>query len=318
MNLGRQASHKPPDLPGWLGQVSVGETTRIGDLELAPLCLDKPPTEPAYLLSDEAIHSGALEITELDEGVVQELLAHNHGPKPVLILEGDTLVGCKQNRVVAHTLMVAAAASVKIPVGCMEEGRWEHTSATFRTGGLRMEPSLRQASVSETASRRRAGAPVALDQGRLWGHVAERLESSGTSSHTGDYHELIESRGEEARRSTAQIETAPNQVGVLALQGGRLLGLELTAHPRTWKAVSDRTLPSYVLAAQTGPTEGKKRRKTTRKSAEAWLKTLRSGRAKTHKALDLGLDLELEAPGILGAGLWYDNEPAHLAVFAAQ
>jgi hypothetical protein len=82
--------------------------------------------------------------------------------------------------------------------------------------------------------------------------------------------------------------------------------------------VSDRTLPSYVLAAQIGPIAENGPRKTSRTSAEDWLKTIRSGRPRAHEALDLGVDLELEAPGVLGAGLWYEGEPAHLAVFAAQ
>jgi hypothetical protein len=119
---------------GWLQGLRVGESRREGDLEVAPLLAEGAGAPPGLLLTRQAVEAGLLEIVERGEGVVQELLAWNRGDRPVAILEGDTLVGCKQNRVVAHSVIVAPGTSLGVPVGCMEQGRWARETRRFAPG----------------------------------------------------------------------------------------------------------------------------------------------------------------------------------------
>ena len=128
-----------PDLDAWLARLETAEPRQLGELELIPLCLNEIGPASQVVLSNAAIEAGWLQIGEQGEGVVQEVVAFNRGRDPVLILEGDTLIGCKQNRVVAHSVIVAPASTVVIPVGCMEQGRWAHSSQLFQSGDLRME-----------------------------------------------------------------------------------------------------------------------------------------------------------------------------------
>ena len=69
------------------------------------------PEESAqgYLTLDEALATGLSSVTEISEsGSVPELLVKRGSPKPVLILDGEELVGAKQNRIVNLTILVAA------------------------------------------------------------------------------------------------------------------------------------------------------------------------------------------------------------------
>ena len=71
-------------------------------------------------------------IREVDGGGrVPEVQVTNIGDRPVLFIDGDELIGAKQNRVVNLTILVPAFTTLKIPVSCVEAGRWKARSDTF-------------------------------------------------------------------------------------------------------------------------------------------------------------------------------------------
>ena len=77
--------------------------------------------------------SGAmLTVQEVSEGgSVPELLVDNMGDIRVLFIEGEELVGPKQNRILNTSILVAAKSKTKIPVSCVEHGRWGYKSKFF-------------------------------------------------------------------------------------------------------------------------------------------------------------------------------------------
>ena len=86
-------------------------------------------TEPDYLTLEQALSQKLIQITELDnEGSVPELKLNNMGIEGVLIIEGEELVGAKQNRIVNTSFLVAGKTEVVIPVSCVEQGRWSYRS----------------------------------------------------------------------------------------------------------------------------------------------------------------------------------------------
>ncbi len=82
-----------------LDQVEVGEPASFLNLSLFPLSgpgLD----DPGYLTLDEAMEQGVVEIAEVSKaGSVPELQVSNTGALAVLLLDGEELVGARQNRV---------------------------------------------------------------------------------------------------------------------------------------------------------------------------------------------------------------------------
>ena len=87
---------------------------------LAPL-----EAEPAWLTLAEA--GDHVRITEVSEGgSVPDLRVANLADLPLLLLDGEQLVGAKQNRILNMTVLVAARSEVRIPVSCVEQGRWRY------------------------------------------------------------------------------------------------------------------------------------------------------------------------------------------------
>ncbi len=99
---------------------------------------------PEYLTLSEALDTRMLEITEVSPtGSVPELRATNKGKKAVLLLDGEELVGAKQNRVLNTTIMIGPNSSVIIPVSCVERSRWHGTSPRMERSENVMHFSLR-------------------------------------------------------------------------------------------------------------------------------------------------------------------------------
>ena len=78
-----------------------------------------------YLTLDEALESATARVSEVsDGGSVPELLFKNLGDKPVLLVEGEELVGAKQNRTLNVSILAPPGRETRIPVTCVEAGRW--------------------------------------------------------------------------------------------------------------------------------------------------------------------------------------------------
>ena len=111
-----------------LRQVSTGAGVSFNNLAATPL-VGANGAEPDYLTLDEALARGDVRVTETsDAGDVPELLFENLGEKSVLLLDGEELVGAKQNRVLNLTILAPAKRTITIPVSCVEAGRWSHSS----------------------------------------------------------------------------------------------------------------------------------------------------------------------------------------------
>ncbi len=311
--LGSGGSSEDAAAESWLRRLRLGEARCDGRLEIVPLLLEERGSTPGVVLTREAVESGLLEIVERGSGVVQELLAWNKGDRPVAILEGDTLVGCKQNRVVAHSVVVAPGTSLSVPVGCMERGRWSRDTGRFAVGEMKMSPRVRQRTVADVKEATLSGHAPTLDQSRLWRDVDVELCASGLSSSTSDYYEIVEQQGREARERASALAPAPGQVGVLVLADGALVGLEAAGHAALWSQLSQPTLASYLM----GHHRGHERARPARAAASEWLSRLQSAQLRTTPGLGLGQDLDLQAPGLSGVGLALEGWPVHVAVFPA-
>ena len=88
----------------------------------------------AYLSLTEALGAGSARVSEVSQGgSVPELHFENSADLPVLIVDGEELVGAKQNRVANLTILATAKTTTKIPVSCVEAGRWSYSLDDFAT-----------------------------------------------------------------------------------------------------------------------------------------------------------------------------------------
>jgi hypothetical protein len=131
--------------------------------------------EPGYLMLDEALKGGHSRVTEVSlGGNVPELLFDNSSKSHVPLLDGDELVGAKQNRVLNITILVGPGRKLTIPVSCVERGRWHSRSAEFRSEDRMMFARGRAAKMAQVSRSMRTEGSHMSDQGAVWQEVANK------------------------------------------------------------------------------------------------------------------------------------------------
>src|SRR4051794_22379507 len=101
----------------------VGEPDVHGPLAVFPLF--GPPAVAEYVAFADGCARGLL-VKELDAGAsVNDLVVLNPTDADVLLYEGEEVLGAQQNRTFDVSVLVGAGTSVRVPVSCVEHGRWD-------------------------------------------------------------------------------------------------------------------------------------------------------------------------------------------------
>lgn len=297
---------------------------------------------PWTLLAD-ALEAGTLEVREVDEnGVVGELVAINHGPMPVLILDGEQLIGAKQNRTTSRTILVAASQRTAIPVACMEQGRWRHMSTSMKHGGEHSPSSVRRharrveaedaARESEEAARprqprehrRRASSPselLAMAQGEVWHSVAASSHRSGVHSETGALDHVYAQRREGLEERAARFPSEPGQVGLMAFLYGAPVGLDLLPGKGIYAQVHDRLVRAYLFESVDAAADRPDRAEYAGSvdvdcpDRDDFLAAAFEAARMPMETVGLGTYAVVSGPDTFGAELALDGEVVHLSAF---
>ena len=239
-----------------LPNLRVGEPIRHESLSVFPLFSDSR-SEIEYELSDAALAGGSLLVEEVSEGgSVPDLLVDNQGDIRVLFLEGEELVGAKQNRILNTSVLVAAHSKVKIPVSCVEQGRWGYKSRRFESSGSHIPTKMRRAlkmSVSGSVKRKRGHKS---DQGEIWKEVEQLHASHSVESGTAAMSDAFDNYRDRIESFQARLEYVEGAVGVAVAIGDRVVSVDLFDKADTCRNVWNRLLSGVVFdALEAGDTE---------------------------------------------------------------
>ena len=116
-------------------ELHIQNKIHFGGLSVFPL-VTKKQLKLEVNSGMEMLEKGIVRIEEVDQsGTVSTLLMSNSGKFHVLFLEGDQLIGAKQNRICNSTVLMPPQSHAKIPVSCVERERKELTSTRRATRG---------------------------------------------------------------------------------------------------------------------------------------------------------------------------------------
>jgi len=292
-----------------LAGLMVGDTVRHGPITVVPL-LGPAAEDPGWLTLAEA--GEVVSVTEISEmGAVPFLKVTNGADRPVLLLDGEELVGAKQNRVLNTTVLVAARSTVVIPVSCVEQGRWSYRSPRFAAADASLFASLRAKKAARvTAAVRQSGQHLS-DQGEVWQDLSSRARAYKVKSPTGAMHAVYERYAAEIAAGRAALAACPSQVGALVFLAGQWVGLDLVASPGLFASAWPRLCAGYAADAigrdESGaPVDG----------AEVILARITATPIENAPAVGLGQEFRLTGE-VLGAALVVGDRLAHLAAFPA-
>jgi hypothetical protein len=226
--------------------LELGQALSHGALRVFPLLGEDAADE--FISLDQALPLG-FRLEELPEGDVNNLLAINPTPKAVLLLDGQAVLGARQNRIFDGSFVVAPGTEAMVGVCCIERGRWEsgRQREAFRSAAHFADPRVR------TAQRvTRAAEPDGTQrshQGAVWESIDGLIASSKTVTCTASLADVQVSHAELAEEMTAHIEVTARQLGVLVYLGDELIGVELVGRADVYREVHEPLLRGFSLVA---------------------------------------------------------------------
>jgi len=237
-------------------EIRVGSPVQYDRLSIFPLFLENGD-EVEYVLSDQAINDGKVLVEEVSEaGSVPELSVENKGDVRVLFLEGEELIGAKQNRVLNTSVLIAAHTKTKIPVSCVEYGRWGYRSREFGSGGTHSSSKLRRVLKSSVSRSLKAKGGYTSDQGEVWSEVSRQQESLGACSATSAMYDTYETHRARVEEYGKKLVYVPGAYGMAVAVAGQVVACDFFDKPSTCKKVWERMLWGLVLDALEAPRNG--------------------------------------------------------------
>ncbi len=292
-------------------QITVGEPDVSGSLAVFPLFGPEPNQQ--YVSFAEGRDRGVV-VKELDSGAsIGDLLVGNPTGEPVLLFEGEEVLGAQQNRVFDISVLIAAWSKLRVPVSCVEVGRWDHSrhADTFAPAPQTAYPDLRRAKNRQARERVAAGVEARADQTEVWQHIGAKSVAHDVRSRTGAMHDIYESRRDLLARFADAVHLREHQLGMLVAIGGRFSVLDYVSRPEVMAVLHDPLVQGYALDAL-GAEECEP---PTSEDASGFVTLVTGSRASERDGIGLGRDVRFVENGVSGSGLVTGEELVQLTAF---
>ena len=280
----------------------------------------QPTPERQYLLLDEALEAGLAEITEISQGgSVPELLFVNRSDKDILLVDGEELVGARQNRVINLSILIGATTSVNIPVSCVEAGRWSWRSKRFSAGSRKLNASARSAKMRGiSASMARDGLRASPQvQSTVWRSVESKMEAYACPSATSSLHDVYDSAEERLKPVRDAFLPVNNQIGAVFAVRGQIVGIDLYDAHSTLAKMLPKLVDSYAFDALERQAVGTNdlERAISMEEVETLLRQIGQIDARQYVGVGKGIDLRIQSDAVHAAALVVDGHLTHFSAF---
>ena len=117
----------------------------LGGLKLYPVCFDDKNFSKDIKLLDDLLDKKEIEAYEVSEqGTVENIGLKNLSVFHTLIIDGEAVIGAKQNRIAQTTIILSPKSETIIPVNCVEKGRWSYSQdRSFKRSEFSISPKMR-------------------------------------------------------------------------------------------------------------------------------------------------------------------------------
>lgn len=235
------------EVPG-MSRYALAEPIQVNNVSIVPVISREGETQIGddYATLAEAKKNAWIEIIEIPgEGEVDTLRVHNVGPKPILLLSGELLLGGKQDRVVAKDTIVPPGKEVEVPVYCVEPGRWTG-SQKFSSGDTMVPLSVKE---EATFGNQQA----VWDKVGGYNAAAGAGRGGGTTVQNGlDEEKVRKQIASDLDSVLSKLDKHKNVVGVMFLMDGEVRTLELFGNNRLFNQSRNSMLKGALAQAAVG------------------------------------------------------------------
>jgi len=297
----------------YLKGLEFGKLQKLNSMAVFPVFANRE-SKINYITLNEAIERDLLEISELDAaGAVPELLVNNNSDIPVLILDGEELLGAKQNRVVNTSILLRENSKTVIPVSCVEQGRWSYNSDKFvdsdRIASYNVR-NIKSASVKESVE---TSGRFKSNQGAVWDEVHKLQNNMKVESPTSAMADVYDAKNEDLENYLEAFEHVEGQNGLLVLVNGKIIGLDVVSSSSAYKKVHKKLIKSYAIDSMIQKPGGECMVKPEH-TDEFISKILKSDET-INDSVGYGFDYRFATDSYIGSSLVYHDDVIHVSFF---
>ena len=236
--------------------ISLRDATEKKLVEVSEVATPLPDVGPRVEILSRSVDSQELEnqrarvipveIRELTiGGEVSALKIRNLSDKFIVAFRGDILIGGKQNRTLVTTVILAPHSEQKVPVSCVEAGRWSFMSKSMKQN-LRLPQLMKlqnMAFESRLESRSQLlGHPSRRElQQVVWDNIEKRLNALKIASPTKDITKAI------SENVTPDMFPVPEgTTGIIFIFDGKVIGGEIYFIPINESYLKESIVSAYI------------------------------------------------------------------------
>lgn len=270
------------------------------------------------LTSTFALKNKMIEVTEVSEGGnVNELLVLNHSDKLVFMMDGDILDGAKQNRVLNSSILLAPQSKTKIPVSCVESGRWGYKSKDFKPTDYVAPAQLRANKSSKVAFSLGMKMGHRSDQSEVWRDVDMFSGSLGVTSASSNLSDVFDGSQNSYQKFLDSFTHQAGANGVLFFVNRKPLAMDVFNREDTLQEYFPKLLKGIAMDVH-----GMENKEGEMPEAEASYKTLEfidrieTLEQKTYPGVALGEEKRFQSESVSGFELLYNSQLVHLTALS--
>ena len=297
----------------YLCRIELGEPRQFKNLVIIPI-FTNGNGGPEYLTLSEGLTGQLVSITELHSaGTVPQVKVTNLAEALLLLVDGEELIGARQNRTLNTSILVAGKTELVVPVSCTEAGRWAYKSAAFADAGFVSPHKLRKTKSDSVSASLLRKLGHKSDQHAVWQAADCLFASAGAKSPTRALFDAMAAKAKELESYLNDLGPLPGQKGLVALVNGRVAGMDALSSGRAYQLLHARLLRSYAMDALLE--EKPATAEAPREQARAFFEANKASEETVHPAVGCGEDHRFRGQGVAGAALVAGGNIVHLNLY---
>jgi hypothetical protein len=234
-------------IKNYLDKVKIGKAIEYKNLRIFPIIAKKILSTQGYVTLDQASDKGWLKIKEVGSGQVNFVEIKNNGKKPVFAMTGEMISGAKQDRMLNQDVLLPANSGwIRVPVYCVEHGRWTQVTPEFKSEKLLVPNAVRKK------------AKITESQSEVWDEIAAGQDRLGIASGTGTVianykdKDVKEKVDEYAKKFEKVPSVSKSCIGVVVTTGNRIICFDMFANNGLFNKLWKKLIKSYAMDAISG------------------------------------------------------------------
>ncbi len=202
-----------------------------------------------YISLTEAIKKETFVCKEIDDnGRVPFIKSINKTKSNVLFVEGEQIVGGKQNRIINITFLMKKNSIVSIPVSCVEEGRWSTRYEKFCDSENFAFKDLRKNVRASVKGSYLAKKSFESDQSLVRDTVHQKASAKMAFSPTGAMEDIFRIVKPKVAFDTKKLKINSDIQGIVVFKNKKVENIEFISKSKSFAEFYQKYINSLLLS----------------------------------------------------------------------